>query len=67
VAKSSEHSPISESAIVRRQLCAFTTVHQDGDDEGVLVLSQLPNESEAETLRHYIGLRQTREVSPETI
>ena len=65
MAKSSEHSPISEGAIVRRQLSAFTTVHQDGDDEGVLVLSRLPDESEAETLRHYIGLRQTRNVGPD--
>jgi len=46
----------------KRQLASFATVHQDGDDEGVLVLSRMPSESEAETLRHYIGLRQTREM-----
>jgi hypothetical protein len=39
-----------------------STVHQDGDDEGVLVLVRMPNDSEAATLRHYNGLRQTREV-----
>jgi hypothetical protein len=33
----------------------------------VLILSRMPDESEAETLRHYFGLRQTREVSPEAI
>jgi hypothetical protein len=49
----------------KRQLAGFATVHQDGEDEGVLVLSRMPDESEAETLRHYIGLRQTREVPPE--
>jgi hypothetical protein len=27
----------------------------------------MPDDSEAATLRHYIGLRQTREVSPEAI
>ena len=51
----------------KRQLASFATVHQDGDDEGVLILSRLPDKDEAETLRHYIGLRQTREVSPEAI
>lgn len=48
-----------------RQLAGFATVHQDGDDEGVLVLFRMPDESEAATLRHYIGLQQTREVPPE--
>jgi hypothetical protein len=49
----------------KKQLAGFATVHQDGDDEGVLVLIRMPSESEAATLRHYIGLRQTREVPPE--
>jgi hypothetical protein len=49
----------------KRQLAGFATVHQDGHDEGALVLSRMPDANEAETLRHYIGLRQTREISPE--
>jgi hypothetical protein len=49
----------------KKQLAGFATVHQDGDDEGILLLTRMPSESEAETLRHYIGLRQTREMSPE--
>jgi hypothetical protein len=60
------HSPRAWT-FAKRQLASFATVHQDGDDEGVLILSRLPDESKAETLRHYIGLRQTREVSPEAI
>jgi len=52
------------AGFAKRQLANFATVHQDGDDEGVLILSRLPDKDEAETLRHYIGLRQTREVSP---
>jgi hypothetical protein len=51
----------------KRQLAGFTTVQQDGDDEGVLVLSRLPDESEAATLRDYIGLHQTKQVSPDVI
>lgn len=51
----------------KKQLAGFATVHQDGDDEGALLLSRMPDEREAETLRHYIGLRQTREVSPDSI
>ena len=51
----------------KRQLASFTTVHQDGDEEGVLALSRLPDGTEAATLRDYIGLRQTREVSPWTM
>jgi hypothetical protein len=58
------HSPKAWT-YAKRQLAGFATVHQDGDDEGVLVLSRMPSEGEAETLRHYIGLRQTREVPPE--
>jgi hypothetical protein len=52
---------------VKKQLAAFTTVSQDGDDEGILVLSRMPDEVEAATLRKYIGLRQTRDIPPEQI
>jgi len=34
-------------------------VHQDGDDEGILMLTRMPNAHEAATLRGYVGLRQT--------
>jgi hypothetical protein len=51
----------------KKQLAAFTTVSQDGDDEGILVLSRMPDEDEAATLRKYIGLRQTRDIPPEQI
>jgi hypothetical protein len=51
----------------KKRLAAFTTVHQDGDDEGILVLSRMPDEDEAATLRKYIGLRQTRDIPPEQI
>jgi hypothetical protein len=33
----------------KRQLARLATVHQDGDDEGARILSQEPEESEAET------------------
>jgi hypothetical protein len=49
------------------QLGSFSSVHQDGDAEGVLVFSKMPDADEAETLRKYIGLRQTREVSADQI
>jgi hypothetical protein len=51
----------------KKQLASFATPHQDGDDEGILTLSRMPDETEAETLRRYIGLRQTRDVSPDNI
>jgi hypothetical protein len=49
----------------KKQLAGFATVHQDGDAEGVLLLTRMPDESEAETLRRYVGLRQTRNVGPD--
>jgi hypothetical protein len=49
----------------KKQLGGFTTPHQDGDDEGILTLSRMPDENEAATLRRYIGLRQTRDVPPD--
>jgi hypothetical protein len=42
-------------------------ISQDGDEEGILILSETPDQDEAETLRRYIGLRQTRDVSPDRI
>ena len=49
----------------KKQLADFATVHQDGDDEGILMLCRMPGADEAATLRRYVGLRQTREVPPE--
>jgi hypothetical protein len=49
----------------KKQLAGFATVHQDGDDEGILSLTRMPNANEAATLRGYVGLRQTRDVGPD--
>ena len=49
----------------KKQLAGFTMVHQDGDDEGILRLSRMPNAHEAATLRGYAGLHQTRDVGPD--
>ena len=48
----------------KKQLAAFTTISQDGDEEGVLILARMPDEAEAATLRKYIGLRQTHDIHP---
>jgi hypothetical protein len=47
----------------KKQL-AFATVSQDGDDEGILTFTRVPTQDEAETIRDYIGLRQTRAAPP---
>ena len=49
----------------KKQLAGFATIHQDGDDEGILSLTRMPNADEAATLRSYVGLRQTRNVGPD--
>jgi hypothetical protein len=51
----------------KKRLSGFATVSQDGDEEGILTFERMPTPEEAETVRSYIGLRQTREVSPEQI
>lgn len=43
----------------------FTDIVGDGEDEGVHVMFRLPTASEAETLRHYVGLAKKRELSDE--
>ena len=48
----------------KKQLAGFAMVHQDGDGEGILMLTRMPNAHEAATLRGYAGLRQTRDVGP---
>jgi hypothetical protein len=40
-------------------------VAQDGDDEGILRLDRLPGADEAELIRRYVGIRQTRHVPAE--
>jgi hypothetical protein len=44
----------------KRALASLATPSQDGDEEGILTFDRMPNADEAETLRSYIGLRQTR-------
>lgn len=51
----------------KRALASLATPSQDGDEEGILVFDRMPGKAEAETLRSYIGLRQTREVSEERV
>jgi hypothetical protein len=49
----------------KRALASFALPSQDGDEEGILTFERMPDADEAETLRSYIGLRQTRDVSPD--
>jgi hypothetical protein len=51
----------------KKALAGFTTPHQDGDEEGILVLTEMPDQEQAASLRDYIGLRQTRDVPPDQI
>ncbi len=41
------------------------TARADGDDEGILLLTRMPNADEAATLCGYVSLRQTRNVGAE--
>lgn len=49
----------------KKKLASLATPSQDGDQEGILLLSRMPDTDEAETLRSYIGLRQTHNVTEE--
>jgi hypothetical protein len=49
----------------KKALASFAVLSQDGDEEGILAFSRMPEADEAETLRSYIGLRQTRDVPAE--
>jgi hypothetical protein len=53
--------------ICKRELGAFTTVTQDGDAEGALILDRLPTAAEAEIIRRRIGIRRRRHLSEETL
>ncbi len=46
-------------------LFGIAAVSQDGEDEGILLLTRAPDANEAPTLRGYLGLRQTRDVGPD--
>lgn len=39
-------------------------VRQDGDEEGIFHLGRLPTAAEAELIRRYVGIRQTRDAPP---
>jgi hypothetical protein len=49
---------------VKKALASIATPSQDGDDEGILTFDRIPTDEEAEVIRHYIGLRQTRDAPP---
>lgn len=53
--------------VVKKQLARFTAVHQDGDQEGILTLTRMPDANEAARLRRYVGLRQTHEARGATL
>ncbi len=59
--------PLSHALDLRQETArsGFATVHQDGGDEGILLLTRMPNADQAATLRNYVGLRQTRDVGPD--
>jgi hypothetical protein len=46
---------------------SFCTVTQDGDDEGVLRLHQLPTPEQADVIRDILGIRKRMELSPEDL
>ena len=48
---------------VRAKLAAFTTITQDGDDEGVARLHDLPAPEQAEVIREALGIRKRVAVS----
>lgn len=49
---------------VKKQL-GFMVVSQDGDDEGVLKMSEMPGEEQAEKVRKYLRLRKVPIVTEE--
>jgi hypothetical protein len=51
---------------VKKKL-SFCTVTQDGDEEGVLRLDQLPTPDQANIIRHVLGIQKRREVSADVL
>src|SRR5882724_6214700 len=48
---------------VKKLLVNFTIIHQDGDEEGVLMLSRMLDTDEAEVLRSYICFLQATDTT----
>jgi hypothetical protein len=48
----------------KKALLPLCSISQDGDEEGILILDRMPTIEEAETIRAYIGLMQTRDSPP---
>ena len=48
-----------------KRALSFARVTQDGDDEGSFVMDRPPTAEEAETIRRYLGITKTREISEE--
>jgi hypothetical protein len=46
---------------------SFCTVSQEGDDEGVLKLDQLPTPEQADAIRSALGIQKHREISAEVL
>jgi hypothetical protein len=46
---------------------SFCTMTQDGDDEGVLRLHQLPTAEQSDVIRDILGIRKRMEFSPEDL
>jgi hypothetical protein len=49
---------------IKAQL-VFARLTQDGDDEGCFYLDRLPTQAEAGPVRHALGIRKRRHLSPE--
>jgi hypothetical protein len=50
-----------------KRALAFARLSQDGDDEGILILDRLPAKTEAEAIRHYLGVAKRKEIGPEQL
>jgi hypothetical protein len=50
-----------------KRALAFARVSQDGDDEGILILDRLPTKTEAEAIRHHLGVAKRKEIGPEQL
>lgn len=44
---------------------SFAKISQDGEEDGILFLERLPTETEAESLRSYLGIRKRIDLSVE--
>jgi len=46
---------------------SFCTIASDGDDEGVLMMHQLPTPNQAAVIREVLGIRKRQEISASTL